>query len=63
MTEEKVMTIEDVAKYLKLGRRSVYQLVKSGEIPARKILNRWRIHIDDLEKWLRPLPHRERSKK
>ena len=53
METPEVMTIDDVAQYLKISRRSVYRLAQAGEIPARKIVNRWRFHRSELEKWLR----------
>ena len=48
-----VMTIDDVARYLRLGRRTIYRLAQLGELPGRKIANRWRFHIDEIEAWLR----------
>lgn len=53
MIHKEVLKIEDVARYLRLGRRSVYRMVQRGEIPGRKILGRWRFHILDIEDWLR----------
>jgi excisionase family DNA binding protein len=47
------MTIDDVAAYLRLGRRSVYRLAVGREIPGRKVLGRWRFHLRDVEAWLR----------
>ena len=48
-----IMTIDEVATYLRLGRRAVYRLAQSGELPGRKILNRWRFHLKDVEAWVR----------
>lgn len=51
--EGDIRTIDEVATYLRLGRRTVYRLAQSGEIPGKKILNRWRFHIKDVEAWVR----------
>lgn len=48
-----VMNIDDVAVYLRISRRSAYALVRSGELPGRKVANRWRFHVRDVEAWLR----------
>ncbi len=48
-----VMTIEEVAEYLRLAPRTVYKLVKAGKLPGRKIASRWRFHLNDIEAWLR----------
>jgi excisionase family DNA binding protein len=48
-----VMTIDEVARYLRLAPRTVYKLAKSGNLPGRKIANRWRFHQYDIEAWVR----------
>lgn len=48
-----VMTIDEVATYLQLGRRSVYRLLKQGDLPGRKVLGRWRFHVQDVDAWVR----------
>ena len=44
-----VMTIEEVATYLQLGRRSVYRLARRGDLPRKKVLGRWRFHVRDID--------------
>ena len=48
-----ILTIEEAAAFLKIGKRSVYKLVKAGEIPGRKILNKYRFEREALIKWIR----------
>ncbi len=40
--EQRIMTVEDVASYLQISKRSVYKLVKEGKLPATRILNKYR---------------------
>jgi len=40
--ERKVLTVKEVAKYLKLSERSIYKLAREGKIPGTKIGNKWR---------------------
>ena len=47
-----ILTIEEAAEYLKLGKRSIYKLAKSGEIPHKKVLNKYRFVREDLIKWV-----------
>lgn len=49
---EGIMTIPEVAKYLKMSRSKVYYLVARKEIPHIRIGRNVRIHEKDLEKWL-----------
>ena len=51
MTED-ILTIEEVAKYLRVSERTVYDWAQKGEIPAGKIGTVWRFKKTDLEKWV-----------
>ena len=48
-----IMTIDEVAKYLKVSTKSIYRLVKSGRLPAKKVLNKWRFSRDQIKEWIR----------
>jgi excisionase family DNA binding protein len=37
-----IMTIKEVAKYLRIGERSAYKLAKKGDLPSFKVVNKWR---------------------
>jgi excisionase family DNA binding protein len=50
--EKEVFTIEEAAKFLQLSRRSLYKLVREGEIPCKKILNKWRFARESLKRWV-----------
>ena len=51
MTED-ILTIEDVAKYLRVSERTVYDWAQKGEIPAGKIGTVWRFKRDSIERWV-----------
>ncbi len=46
------MTTDDVLGYLRVNARTVYRLIKSGELPAVRIGRQWRIRRTDLDLWL-----------
>ena len=50
--EKEIMTIEEAAVYLQIGRRSCYKLAKEGKIPCRKVLNKWRFERESLREWI-----------
>jgi len=50
---KEVMSVRDAADYLGLSRNTVYRLVRSGEIPAKKFGNQWRISKAVLDEFLR----------
>lgn len=49
---DEILTIDEVAAYLKAGKRTVYRLAASGKLPAFKLGGTWRFRRDDLNKWI-----------
>ncbi len=47
-----VMTVEEVAEYLRIPRSSVYKLAQEGRIPCQKAGRRWRFHRQAIDRWL-----------
>jgi len=47
----KVMTLEEVSRYLHVHRSTVYRLLKRGEIPAFKLGGDWRFNIETIDIW------------
>ncbi|NLA74118.1 MAG: helix-turn-helix domain-containing protein [Deltaproteobacteria bacterium] len=50
--EKEILTIEEAADYLQIGKRSIYKLVKDGKIPGKKVLNKWRFEKESLREWV-----------
>lgn len=50
-----IMTVEQVAAWLQVGARSVYNMAAAGEIPAAKIGGQWRFYRPVIERWLTAL--------
>lgn len=48
-----VMTISDVAQYLRISEAKVYELARNGTIPALRIGKSWRFQKDLLKQWVR----------
>jgi excisionase family DNA binding protein len=49
---EELMTLQEVASYLKMSQQTVYRLAQQSRIPALKIQSRWRFRPSDIESWL-----------
>ncbi|WP_233237185.1 helix-turn-helix domain-containing protein [Bordetella sp. LUAb4] len=49
---DEILTIEEVAAYLKAGRRTVYRLTANGQIPAFKLGGTWRFRRTELDRWI-----------
>ena len=45
-----ILTIREVAEYLKLNEKTAYRLVADGKIPGFKVGGSWRFRRDEIEK-------------
>jgi excisionase family DNA binding protein len=52
MNREALMTINDLAGYLKVTRRTIYGWLKYKKIPAVKLVGQWRFKKDKIDEWL-----------
>ena len=49
---DKILTVPEVAKYLKLDKSTVYYMIQRKQIPHLKIGKSVRIRESDLLKWI-----------
>lgn len=47
-----IMTIPEVAEYLKLTEKTAYRLAAEGKIPGFKIGGSWRFRKADIDEWI-----------
>jgi excisionase family DNA binding protein len=47
-----VLTIDELAIYLKIPKSTLYKLAREGKIPSQKIGRRWRFWKGAIERWL-----------
>jgi PTS system nitrogen regulatory IIA component len=52
MNEDDILTIDEVAKYLRVSDRTVYDWAQKGDIPSGKIGTVWRFKKSEIEKWV-----------
>jgi len=56
-----MLTVTEVAEYLKISRSMIYRLLKRGELPGFKIGGDWRFNAEEIDRWLEERkigPHR-----
>lgn len=46
------MTIEELAKYLKVSKETIYKMVQQNQIPGSKVGNQWRFRQETVDAWL-----------
>ncbi len=48
-----VLTIEELSKYLKIPKSTLYKLVREGKMPSQKIGRHWRFYKESIDQWLK----------
>jgi len=51
-SDGEILTLDEVAAFLKAGKRTVYRLAQNGEIPAFKLGGTWRFRRSELDGWI-----------
>ncbi|HGO5322178.1 TPA: helix-turn-helix domain-containing protein, partial [Klebsiella oxytoca] len=46
-----IFTLDELAAYLKVGKRTLYRLAVHGEIPAFKVGGTWRFRQSEIDQW------------
>lgn len=46
--DAQIMTVEEVAEFLKLSKITIYKLVKKGQLPGFRVGNSWRFRKDKI---------------
>lgn len=52
MTDE-IMTIKELAAYLKVTEKSLYRLLSNSKLPAFKVGGAWRFRREEIDKWIK----------
>ncbi len=51
-SNDRVLTIDQLAEYLKLPKSTLYHLARRGDVPGQKIGRHWRFHKEAIDNWL-----------
>lgn len=49
---DQILTLKEVAAYLKLAEKTAYRLASEGKLPGFKVGGSWRFKYEDLELWI-----------
>jgi len=48
-----IMTMDELAEYLKISKSTLYKLAQENKLPGQKIGKRWRFHKDAVDAWVK----------
>lgn len=51
--ENEILTMKEVALYLKLNEKTAYRLTSEGKIPAFKVGGSWRFRGSEINCWIK----------
>jgi excisionase family DNA binding protein len=46
-----VMTLQEIADYLRVTRSTIHRLLKRNQIPAFRIGRHWRFNVEEIDNW------------
>jgi excisionase family DNA binding protein len=49
---DEIMTIDELAVYVKVSKSTLYKLVQGGKVPGQKIGKHWRFRRETIDRWL-----------
>jgi len=47
-----ILTVKEVADYLKVNERTIYRLATNGELPAFRVGASWRFRLNEIDNWI-----------
>ena len=53
-----IMTIDELAEYLRISKSTLYKLAQEGKLPGQKVGKCWRFHREGVDRWVQNDPAR-----
>lgn len=47
-----ILTIEELAEYLKISKSTLYKLAQEDKVPGQKVGRHWRFHKTVIDRWM-----------
>ena len=51
-SNDQVLTVEELAGYLKVSKSTLYKLLSEGKVPGQKVGKHWRFRKAAIDRWL-----------
>ena len=49
---DEILTLPEVAQFLKVAEKTVYTMVQNSQLPAFKVRGQWRFKRVDIDRWI-----------
>ncbi|WP_020405533.1 methylation-associated defense system helix-turn-helix domain-containing protein MAD1 [Hahella ganghwensis] len=57
--DDEILTLKEVAEYLKVNEKTVYRLAADQKLPGFKVGHSWRFKKRDLDQWIQNQQHKK----
>lgn len=52
MADDEILTVRELADYLKIAEKTAYRFINEGKIPGFKVGSAWRFKKDAIDAWI-----------
>jgi len=53
MANDDIMTVKELAEYLRIAEKTAYRFVSEGKVPGFKVGSAWRFKKDEVDSWIK----------
>ena len=53
MPNDDIMTVKELADYLKIAEKTAYRFASEGKVPGFKVGSAWRFKKEEIESWIK----------
>ena len=50
--EDKLLTVDDLAAYLQVSTKTIYRMLRRGQLPCYRVGSLWRFRKEAIDRWL-----------
>lgn len=58
---DEILTLKEVAEYLKLAEKTAYRLAAEGKLPGFKVGGSWRFKREDIDRWIEEQKQKDKA--
>ena len=61
MPNDEIMTVKELAGYLKIAEKTAYRFASEGKVPGFRVGNSWRFKKTEIDEWIKRQSEKNRT--
>lgn len=61
MPDDEIMTVKELADYLKIAEKTAYRFAAEGKVPGFKVGSAWRFRRAEIDRWIKAQENRSQA--